>query len=78
MFIDFLLRVFEENRNDSAIVWKDKIYSYEWLLEHVQYWQQQIKLEEVEPGAVVIIEADFSPNSIALLLALSNIYPRRK
>lgn len=70
MFIDFLLNVFQENTLSEAIVWKEKVYNYQWLLDRVRYWQQRIKAERIESGAAVIVEADFSPNSVALLLAL--------
>lgn len=70
MVIDFLTEVFEESRDQDAIIWKDNIYKYEWLLDRVSYWQGRIREEQVKPGTVVVLEADFSPNSIALFLAL--------
>ncbi|OQY50376.1 MAG: long-chain fatty acid--CoA ligase [Candidatus Parabeggiatoa sp. nov. 2] len=70
MLIDFLLAVFEKNNEKNAIVWKDKTYSYAWLLERINYWQNRIQSENIEKGKVVVLEADFSPNSIALFLAL--------
>ena len=70
MFADFLIKVFEENREKGAIVWKDQSYSYEWLLERLQYWEDRLKSENIPPNAVVILEADFSPNSVALFLVL--------
>jgi long-chain acyl-CoA synthetase len=70
MFADFLLKVFEENKEKDAIIWRDKKYTYEWLLERLLYWQDRLKNENIPPNAVVILEADFSPNSVALFLAL--------
>jgi long-chain acyl-CoA synthetase len=70
MFIDFLLDVFRENPDRDAIVWKDRGYSYGWLGERVAHWSSFIVHEQVERGSVAVIEADFSPNSIALMLAL--------
>ena len=70
MHIDFLINVFKKNRKKDAIVWKDKIYRYEWLLEKISYWYEKIKKENISCGTVTIIEADFSPNAIALFLAL--------
>jgi len=70
MSIDFLLEVFGKNQEKDAIVWRDKIYNYKWLLERVAYWQEQIRENYISRGAVTIIEADFSPNAIALFLAL--------
>jgi len=70
MSIDFLLKVFEENNQNEAIVWKDHVFSYRWLLERYHYWKNQIESKEIKNGVIVIVEADFSPNSVALLLAL--------
>lgn len=70
MFIDFMLEAFEKHRENEAIVWKDQIYHYEWLLDRFDYWKEQIQINNISCGTVVIIEADFSPNAIALFLAL--------
>jgi len=70
MSIDFLLEAFEKNQGKDAIAWGDKTYNYKWLLKRVAYWQEQIRDNYISRGAVTIIEADFSPNSIALFLAL--------
>ncbi|HXF86665.1 MAG TPA: fatty acid--CoA ligase family protein [Anaerolineales bacterium] len=68
--IEFLLKVFKENANDDAIIWRDRSFSYQWLHERVLEWQQALIKNNVLPGSVVILEADFSPNAIALFLAL--------
>ena len=70
MFIDFLLAAFNENRERDAIVWKDEIYPYNFLLERIHYWRGKIQSEAIPSGTVTPLEADFSPNSIALFLAL--------
>ncbi|MCI0555340.1 MAG: fatty acid--CoA ligase family protein [Anaerolineae bacterium] len=68
--IDFLLDVFQKNKRDDAIIWHDQTYSYEWLRERVIEWQDELSKRSVAPGSVVILEADFSPNAVALFLAL--------
>jgi acyl-coenzyme A synthetase/AMP-(fatty) acid ligase len=70
MFTDFLLQVFEANREKDALVWRDKAYSYGWLHERVSHWQDVLASERIQRGSVVILEADFSPNAVALFLAL--------
>jgi long-chain acyl-CoA synthetase len=70
MFIDFLIDVLKKAGDSDAIVWKDKIYSYNWLLDRIDYWNDEIESQDILPGQPVILEADFSPNSSALLLAL--------
>jgi long-chain acyl-CoA synthetase len=70
MFTDFLLEVFKENISSDAIVWRDTVYDYQWLLDRISYWNKSLQSDRIEGGKVVIIEADFSPNVIALLLSL--------
>ena len=72
IFADFLIQVFEKNREKDAIVWNDHIYSYEWLLEKLYFWQDHLKNKNISKNTVTILEADFSPNSVALFLALIN------
>ena len=70
MFIDFLITVFNENKEEEAIVWNGEVYSYEWLLKRIDYWQNKIVSEEIPKSTIAIVEADFSPNAVSLLLAL--------
>lgn len=70
MSIQFMIDVFGQNLDRDAIVWRGQCFSYNWLLDRVSYWQGVIQEEKVEKGTVTLIEADFSPNSIALFLAL--------
>ncbi len=70
MFIDFMLEVFRKNQEKEAIVWKDQIFHYKWLLDRIEYWKQEIQAKNIPRGSVAVIEADFSPNAIALFLAL--------
>lgn len=46
MYIDFLIKVFEKNIEKDALVWEDKVYNYQWLLDHLYYWQERIKSEK--------------------------------
>jgi acyl-coenzyme A synthetase/AMP-(fatty) acid ligase len=70
MFIDFLFDRFREHQNEDAIVWRDSVYTYGWLLTAVNNWLERIESQGVTPGSVVALEADFSPSAIALMLAL--------
>ena len=65
--IGYLLDVFRTNSANGAIVWQERSYSYGWLLDATMAWVDRLA---VAPGSVVSLEADFSPNAIALLLAL--------
>jgi acyl-coenzyme A synthetase/AMP-(fatty) acid ligase len=68
--IEFLLEVFEAEQNKDAIVWQDQKFTYGWLLARVRYWQEQLALAKIPQGEVVVLEADFAPNAVALFLAL--------
>src|SRR5262249_16512899 len=70
MSIDFLLQVFREKETTEAVVWKDQAYTYGWLLNRIDYWRERIAAEGLGAGTVVILEADFSPNAVALFFAL--------
>ncbi len=70
MQIDFLIKTFEENKNKSALLWKDEICTYNNLLKKVKYWKGHLKKNKIQPGTVVGLEGDFSPNTIAILLCL--------
>lgn len=68
--IEFLMDVFKSNAGDDAIIWKEQSFSYQWLYDRVKYWQGSIQEHQIPSGSVVILEADFSPNAVALFLAL--------
>lgn len=69
MYIDFLLQVFLENQEKDAIIWKENTYSYKWLLDSYNIAKARIEKDNIPRQAVVVIEADFSPWSVAYLLA---------
>lgn len=54
----------------TAIIWRNQSYSYDWLIEKTAHFSRWLDESNIQPGRVVSLEADYSPNSIALLLAL--------
>lgn len=70
MSVDFLLSTFRDNADEDAVIWQGITYSYRWLLERIDYWRGVLIKNEILPGTVVILEADFSPNAVALFLSL--------
>lgn len=68
--IEFLLDIFEQNKQDDAIIWRNQAFSYEWLYIRVRHWLDELSNQNIVAGSVVILEADFSPNAVALFLAL--------
>jgi acyl-CoA synthetase (AMP-forming)/AMP-acid ligase II len=71
MGIEFLCEIFRQHAGDEAVIWKDRPYSYGWLLEQLDVWRARLQRDEIEPGTVVMLEADFSPNAVAMFLALA-------
>ena len=69
MIIDFLLEAFAGNKDKEAIIWQEQSFSYAWILASTQVKLEFLK-ERLQPNSVVSLEADFSPNSVAVLLAL--------
>jgi acyl-CoA synthetase (AMP-forming)/AMP-acid ligase II len=56
--------------DQPAVVWRDKAYSYQALLEKVDFWKTQLANSGLKSGKIVALEGDYSPNACALLLAL--------
>lgn len=71
MFIDFLLDRFNAHPEHEAVVWEGQRFTYGAIAERVSHWRSDIVSRQIVPGTVVGLEGDFSPNSIALLLALA-------
>lgn len=72
MVANFLLERFQANKTSEAIIWNSKSYCYGELLELVESWSQWFEKIELKTGMIVSLEADFSPTSVSLLIALIN------
>jgi long-chain acyl-CoA synthetase len=70
MYIDYLFDVFNEFENGDSIIWNGLKQSYRSLMNNIKVNHLTIASHQIKPGTVVALEGDFSPNSIALLLAL--------
>lgn len=71
MPINILIDRIEENSSREAIIWKDQIYSYGWLLDRIRYWDEEIKKKyALSPGTVIQLQGDYSPNTCSLLISL--------
>ena len=68
--IDFLLNKFQQYKSQEAIIFKRHSYDYTWLIERISYWQKEIASHKIKSGTIAILEADFSPDAVALFLAL--------
>jgi long-chain acyl-CoA synthetase len=66
--IQYFLKNFKIYQSKAAIIWHNESYTYSEILEKIDYWQ--FKLSEISEGAVVGLESDFSPETIAILFTL--------
>lgn len=70
MAIDFLIERFEANRDKPAIIWQGELLSYSDLLERLEQAGSYLQEHQVKSGEIVSLNGDFTPNTIALMLAL--------
>jgi acyl-CoA synthetase (AMP-forming)/AMP-acid ligase II len=70
MSIGFLLERFAEKPERESLVWRDRVFDYRWLLDRIDHWGSELEARGVAPQTVVVLEGDYSPNSLALFLAL--------
>ncbi|HVR41606.1 MAG TPA: fatty acid--CoA ligase family protein [Thermoanaerobaculia bacterium] len=66
---DFLFDIFARNRERDAIIWHDRVFDYDWLFHRATEAAYGVA-RFANPGDVISIESDFSPNSVAYFLAL--------
>jgi len=69
MYIDFIIQKFRDNFRKEAIIYNNKNYNYEHLLERYYYWKDFLN-KKIDKGNVVAVQADYNPDSITLMLAL--------
>ncbi len=65
--IDFQI-LFDEYSLNTALIWKAKNYTYEYILNRIIFWRNN--LSSVTFGKIVGLESDFSPETIAILFVL--------
>lgn len=70
MTLQFLTHVFQTFRSDDAIVYQNKTYPYNWLIESMNQHKTLLTSNGINSGSVVMLESNFSPPTISLLLAL--------
>ncbi|OGT06653.1 MAG: AMP-dependent synthetase [Gammaproteobacteria bacterium GWF2_41_13] len=56
----------------AAIVSHGEYFSYAWLSKKIAEYEKALELQGILSGAIVQINADFSPYSVAMLFALAN------
>lgn len=71
--IDFLLERFGETPDSTAIIFRKESLTYGELRTHTRTMLQALRDAKVQSGDVVILLGDYSPDSVALILALSEL-----
>lgn len=69
--IEFLEDIFRRQKDQTAIIWKSKTLSYDWLLGQIENWTSEFRKQGIRQGQVVAVSGEFSPVSIALFLSLT-------
>ena len=69
MTLQWLFQRFHDNAKDEAVIWRDQSIHYAELLVRIRAAQIFLAEQRVQPGEAVVIDADYSPGSIALLMA---------
>lgn len=70
MHFDFLFKVFEEAAVREAVIFRDRPTTYAELTALCRKWSAWLERQSIPAGSVIALHADYSPDAIALLLAL--------
>ena len=73
MSIGVLIERLNAYQDRDAMIWRAAPHTYASLLEAFVRCRAMVRTASVAPGSVVSLEPDFSPNSVALLLALIDL-----
>jgi long-chain acyl-CoA synthetase len=68
--LDFILDTWSTNQTSDAVVWRDRVYDYATLLRLFDEWKQRLPELGATPGSLVVLDAEFSPQAVALFFAL--------
>jgi len=68
--LEALLRNIRHRPNLTALVHRNATLSFAELDQKLANWLADLKASKIEPGQVVALKADYSPECVSLLLAL--------
>ncbi len=73
MYFQWLKDKVEQNKwgKRQFMIWKGHNYDYDWLFDQVNSFKVTIHAHNIERGCVCAVLGDYSPYSVALLLALT-------
>jgi long-chain acyl-CoA synthetase len=70
MSVAWLVERMQQWQDSPAIVWNDTPFTYRAIIDKIAFWSRILDESEIAPGMVVSLEGDYSPNAVALLVAL--------
>jgi acyl-CoA synthetase (AMP-forming)/AMP-acid ligase II len=70
LYNDWLINKFIVFNNKNAIIFNEKVYTYNDLYQRIIYYIKILNVSAIEKGAIVAIKADYSFEAIALFFAL--------
>jgi len=68
--IEFLIDRFRNNQDGSAIAWRSQEFSYGWLADETIRQSEILAKQGIGAGSVVVLQSQYAPISVCLLLAL--------
>ena len=68
--LDWLIEIFKDHVATPCIISSHETFTYEWLLDSILRWQAHFAQIGMTPGTIVALQGDFSPQTVAVLLAL--------
>ncbi|HEX2228733.1 MAG TPA: AMP-binding protein [Candidatus Binatia bacterium] len=69
MSLHWLFEIFRQYGSHECVIWRDQSITYDELLERTRQSRSFLAECKVQPGEAILLDADYSPGSIALLLA---------
>lgn len=71
--VDFLNKI-RSYQEFPAMIFKEQVYNYNWLCQQEDIFFETLQKEGMEPGSLVSLIVDYSPEALALLMALMRLY----
>ncbi len=66
----WLYPIFRTNQTKDFMIWRDRHYTYGWLLERIEDWRRFLDSAGVAASSVVALRSDYTPDTVAILFAL--------
>lgn len=70
MNLDFITEKFIENKDKTAIVYKEQEYTYDYFLKGMEKWDNFLNESKIPENSIVSVRGDFTPDSIPLILSI--------